>query len=297
LPSYTYRQLNRDYAYWTERRRIGVQKGGHVCGLLSHLTENGVTHNLLFDCGLGTLEAIADFCPDEFWDQPLAVFITHGHIDHHAELMVLSEIYCTRRGDPSLRSGQARRPPLPVFCTEPTFRHLERAHWYGFHDGDTLAFHSLIPNQPLEHDPYCITPIPTDHFEGAVFFVIDFPPGTPPAHRLLIAWDITTPPAVLTALHRPSLALVDATTWSAMKDWTTHAGIEELVSSGFLAGLDLTYAPARQQYGAWLVHYSGLEDPWGILSDADLKARFDAAYPHLADIVRVAARGQVWQFE
>lgn len=290
---FTYRQLNRDYAYWTERRRIGVQKGGNVCGLLSHRAEDGGVQNTLFDCGLGTLEAIADFCPDEFWDQPLAVFITHGHIDHHAELMVLSEIYCTRRGDPSLRSGQAKRPPLSVSCTEPTYRHLERTHWYGFHDGDTLAFHPLLPNQSLDHGPFRITPVPTDHFAGAVFFVIDFPPN----HRLLIAWDITTPPANLTTLLRPSLALVDATTWGALKEWTTHAGIEELVSSGFLDGLELAYAPDRQQYGAWLVHYSGLEDPWGMLTDAELKARFDAAWPRLADLVRVAGRGQVWEFE
>jgi len=286
--TFTYRQLNRDYAYWTERRCIGVQKGGHVCGLLSQRTDDGGVQNILIDCGLGTLEAIADFCPDEFWDQPLAVFITHGHIDHHAELMVLSEIYCTRRGD-----LHSKRPPLPVFCTEPTYRHLERTHWYGFHGGDTLAFHPLIPGLPHVHSPFRITPVPTDHFEGAVFLVFDFPPG----HRLLIAWDITTPPSDLTALRRPSLTLVDATTWCALKEWTTHAGLEELVSSGFLHGLELVYAPDQQQYGAWLVHYSGLEDPWGMLTDADLKARLDAAWPHLAALVRIAARGQVWEFE
>ncbi len=283
----TYRQLNKDYAYWIEKRRLGKERGGCVSGLLTHSEDGRVQQNLLFDCGLGVLEAIADFCPDEFWDQPLAVFITHGHIDHHAELMVLSEIYCARRGD--LRT---KRPPLPVFCTEPTYRHLERTHWYGFHDGDTLAFHPLSPGQPLQNGLFRITPVAVDHFEGAVFFAIDFPPG----HRLLIAWDITTPPVDLTALHRPSLAFLDATTWCAMKEWTTHAGIEELVSSGFLDNLDLTCAPDQQHYGAYLVHYSGLEDPWGMLTDAELKARFDAAYPHLAPVVRVAERGQVWKF-
>lgn len=263
-------------------------KGGHVCGLLSHSAKDGAIQNILFDCGLGALEAIADFCPDEFWDQPLAIFITHGHIDHHAELMVLSEIYCTRRDD-----LHQKRPPLSVFCTEPTYRHLDRTHWFGFNDGATLTFQLLIPDQPCQFGPFTITPIPTDHFEGSVIFAVDFPPG----HRLLIAWDITTPPADLTAFRRPSLALVDGTTLSALKEWTTHAGIEELVSSGFLDGLELAYAPEQQQYGAWLVHYSGLEDPWGMLTDADLKDRFDAAYPHLAGVVRVAGRGQRWEFQ
>lgn len=284
---FTYRQLNRDYAYWTERRRIGVLKGGNVCGLLSYSTQDGAVQNILFDCGLGALEAIADFCPDEFWDQPLAVFITHGHIDHHAELMVLSEIYCTRRGD-----LHQKRPPLSVYCTEPTYRHLERSHWYGFNDGATLAFRRLIPDQPCQLGPFTINPIPTDHFEGAVIFAVDFPP----AHRLLIAWDLTTPPTNLTALRSPSLALVDATTWCAMKEWTSHAGIEDLVATGFLDGLDLTYAPDEQRYGACLVHYSGLEDPWGMLPDAALKERFDAAYPQLSGVVRVAGRGQAWSF-
>ncbi len=285
---FTYRQLNKDYAYWIERRRLGQERGGCVSGHLACSEEGGIRQNVLFDCGLGTLEAIADFCPDAFWDQPLAVFITHGHIDHHAELMVLSEIYCTRRGD-----LHQKRPPLSVFCTEPTRRHLERTHWYGFNGGATLAFHPLVPGQPCQKGPFSITPIPTDHFEGAVIFAVDFPS----AHRLVIAWDLTTPPPPFAALHSPSLALIDATTWCAMKDWTSHAGIEELVASGFLEGLDLSYAPDRQHYGAYLVHYSGLEDPWGMLHDAGLKARFDAAYPRLSDVVRVAERGQVWQFE
>lgn len=288
LDTFSYRQLNKDYAYWTEKRRLGQIGGGCVSGLLTQHEEGRVVQHLLFDCGLGTLEAIADFCPDEFWDQPLDVFITHGHIDHHAELMVLSEIYCTRRGD--LRQP---RPPLHVFCTEPTYLHLERTHWFGFNGGNTLAFCPLSPGRTLRHGVFEIMPVATDHFEGAVLFTIDFPP----THRIVIAWDLTTPPAMHLSLRRPSLALIDATTWCAMKDWTTHAGVEELVTSGFLDGLSLEYAPTHHLYGAFLVHYSGLEDPWGMLTDSQLKARFDAAYPHLADVARVAERGQTWQFE
>ena len=57
----TYRQLNKDYAYWTEKRRIGQMRGGHVAGLLTHSEAGQVKQNILIDAGLGTLEALADF--------------------------------------------------------------------------------------------------------------------------------------------------------------------------------------------------------------------------------------------
>jgi hypothetical protein len=49
-------------------------------------------------------------------------------------------------------------------------------------------------------------------------------------------------------------------------------------------------------YGAYLVHYSGLEDPWGMLTDGQLKEKFDDTFPTLSNVVRVAGRGQQWQF-
>ena len=62
------------------------------------------------------------------------IFITHGHIDHHAELMILSEIYCQRRGKDIFDI----RPPLTVYCTAVTQKHLYNTHRFGYTDGNNI---------------------------------------------------------------------------------------------------------------------------------------------------------------
>jgi beta-lactamase family protein len=282
-----YLQLNKDYPYWTEKRRVGQLKGGHVAGLLTHRHAGQVQQNILIDAGLGTLEAIADFCEDAFWDRPLSVFITHGHIDHHAELMILSEIHCKRRA-----KAAGQRPPLQVFCTAGTFKYLFDTHRYGFTGGKTLQHQPIVANSPLTCDVFNISPLAVDHFEGAVIYSIEFG-----EQKLIIGWDIRTLPfPEIERLQRPSLALFEATTWTPMADKTGHISIEELAGTGFLARLRLQSDPAEDKYGAYLVHYSGWEDPWGMLSDRQLKEKFDASYPDLATVVRVAERGQQWHW-
>ncbi len=289
----TYCQLNKDYAYWTEKRRLGQVQGGHTAGLLTHSARGRTRLNVLIDCGLGTLEALADFREHAFWDEPLLVFITHGHIDHHAELMVLAELYCTRRGDYLSHT----RPPLEVFCTAETYQHLARVHGYGFTGGATLQHRPLIPGQGVEAGIFAITPLAVDHFEGAVIFVVEF--GRQPRHKILIGWDwrsLPLAPAEICQLRQPSLALLEAATWTAMAAQTTHCGLEPLVTTGFLDRLELDYTPERERYGAYLVHYSGWEDPGGALTDEALKAKFDDTFPAYASLVRVAGRGQEWVF-
>ena len=286
-----YCQLNKDYAYWTEKRRIGQNKGGHVAGLLSHYAAGRVRQNILIDAGLGTLEALADLRDDGFWDEPLQVFITHGHIDHHAELMILSEIYCKRRG----QHIHDVRPPLPVFATGETHQHLERTHWYGFKGGQTLKACLIQPDSWQRTGVFELLPVAVDHFEGAVIYTIQF--GLTRPHKIVIGWDMTSLPLNRMALLQdPSLALIESTTFTPLAQYTGHTSLEELVTSGFLSQMQLEYLPDQEKYGAYLVHYSGWEDPWGMLTDDQLKAKFDALYPSLSDVVRVAGRGQRWQF-
>jgi len=286
-----YRQLNKDYAYWIEKRRIGQQKGGHVAGLLSYVEAGQVKQNILFDAGLGTLEALADQLDDSFWDEPLAVFITHGHVDHHAELMILSEIYCQRRG-PHIYDI---RPPLRVFCTTATHKYLEQTHRYGYHGGNTLKHCAVTAGQPVQVGLFDILPLAVDHFKGAVIYRIEF--ELLKHHRIIIGWDLKTLPMEhLEQLRRPSLAFVEATTWTPLADDTGHTSIEDLASSGFLDGLQLQFQPEQEKYGAYLVHYSGWEDPWGMLTDAQLKQQFDETYPLLSNTIRVAKRDQQWKF-
>lgn len=285
-----YRQLNKDYAYWIEKRRMGQDKGGHVAGLLTHVEGEQVKQNILFDCGLGTLEGLADQCDDSFWDDPLTIIITHGHIDHHAELMVLSEIYCQRRGKDMFDI----RPPLSVYCTAETQKHLHGTHKYGYTDGNSLRHQLLEADKPVQCGSFSILPIAVDHFEGAVIFVVTF--ALDQSHKILIGWDMTTLPLQNDQVQNPSLALIEATTWTSMSAASGHTSVEDLVTSGFLDQLQLRYQPEQEKYGAYLVHYSGWEDVWGMLTDRQLKDRFDETYPSLADVVRPAKRGQQWHF-
>lgn len=286
-----YRQVNKDYAYWIEKRRLGQHKGGHVCGLLTHLEGEQVKQNILIDAGLGTIEGLADLGDDSFWDAPLVVFITHGHIDHHAELMVLAEIYCTRRG----ADIHDVRPPLPVFCTAETQAHLYNTHRYGYTGGQTLRHRLLEAGSPVRYDIFNITPLAVDHFEGAVIFTVAF--GQTRRHKIVIGWDMTTLPLdQISCLQGPSLALLEATSWNALAEVIGHTSVEDLVTSGFLEQLRLQVAPDRELYGAYLVHYSGWEDPEGILTDRQLKEKIDRNFPALADVLRIASRGQQWRF-
>ena len=287
----TYRQLNKDYAYWTEKRRLGQTRGGQVSGLLTHRVADVVQQNILFDAGLGTLEAIADFCDDAFWDEPLAIFITHGHIDHHAELMILSEIYCQRRG----QSIYDIRPPLLVYCTDETQVHLYNTHRYGYSGGNTLQHVTIGSGTKVMQDVVGITPLAVDHFEGALIYVIEF--GAERPHKIIIGWDLTSLPwQYLDTLRAASLALFEATTWQSMAAETGHSSVEDLASSGFLAQLQLRHKPAQALFGAYFVHYSGWEDPDGMLTDDQVKQKFDIQYPKLANLVRMAQRGQRWDW-
>ncbi len=286
-----YRQINKDYAYWIEKRRFGQEKGGHVAGLLSYLEDGEVKQNILIDSGLGTIEGLADCVDDSFWDEPLDIFITHGHIDHHAELMIISEIYCQRRG----KNIYDIRPPVSVYCTADTHIHLDRTHWWGYRGGKTLQYKEIKAMQPVKHGPFSIIPLPVDHFVGAVLFLIEFTLTRP--YKIVIGWDTTTLPLEHTpVMQAPSLMLLDATSWHGMAAEIGHSGIEDLVSTGYLDKLQLHYQPEMHRYGAYFVHYSGWEDPEGALSDEALKEKFDTHYPTLANVVRVAERGQQWDF-
>ena len=286
-----YRQVNKDYAYWIEKRRLGQQKGGHVSGLLTHLQDGQVKQNILIDTGLGTIESLADLCDDSFWDDPLLVLITHGHIDHHAELMILAEIYCTRRG----KDIYDVRPALPVYCTAETQKHLFNTHRYGYTAGETLQHCLIEPDSKVQLDVFNVTSLAVDHFEGAVIFSIEF--GEKKKSKILIGWDMTTLPLEnIQMLQDPSLALIEATTWSDMADEIGHTSVEDLMQSGFLEQLNLKFMPEMEMYGAYLVHYSGREDPWGMLTDKQLKEKIDATFPELSELVQVAQRGQQWGF-
>jgi hypothetical protein len=253
---------------------------------LTHVSGDGsVATNILFDAGLGTIEGLSDLA--EFsWQWPLEVFLTHGEADHHAELTVLSELWCRRE-------AATPRDPLRVHGTEETLQIVRRMHAHGL-DGDrTLEPITISPPGPVPVGIFQIHVIEVDHFPGSVIYVVEFF-----EHKILIGWDLKTLPDPDThaILKRPSLALLEANTWSALSSRTGHTSVEELVSSRFLHKLEAPQ-PSGGHHGVYLVHYGGREDPEGPLSDRGLAEKFRAAYPDLAATVDVAQRGEAWTFD
>ncbi len=293
--SIVFQQVNKDHAYWSEKRNVGQTRGGHTAGLLTHKRDdNGVT-NVLFDAGLGTIDGLNDLS-DFSWQWPLQVFITHGHIDHHAELMVLSELWCKREASP--------RQPLLVRTTERTFDCIQPVHSYGFAGGNTLSFARIVPgtaekpSPPVEVGIFRVFALCVDHFPGSVIYVVEAA-----GHKIIVGWDMKTllNPKDYPILKNPSLALLEANTWSALSQRTGHTSVEDLVDNGsfkFIQSLDAALPdPAQDCHGVYLVHYGGGEDPGGAMSDAQLANRFKTTYPGLATLVNVAKRGQSWTFK
>ena len=278
-----YQQINKDHAFWSEKRRLGAQRGGNTAGLLTHVAGGAAVTSLLFDAGLGTIDGLCDLTQFE-WTWPLEVVLTHAHADHHAELQILSELWCTRAGP--------RRAALRVRAQQPTLDRVVPAHPRGFGDGHTLSAVPITPGVTERAGIFAITGIGVDHMPGATIYAVEFG-----REKILIVWDMKSPPNVgeYPVLHRPSLTLVDCNTWSSLSARTGHTSAEDLVSSGFLRDLRVDEA-AGTRCGISLVHYSGAEDPGGPMSDGELAQKFRREYPDLAPWVNVAARGQCWTF-
>lgn len=280
-----YQQVNKDHAFWSEKRRHGQRGGGHTSGLLTHLIDGTAVTNLLFDVGLGTIEGLCDLAAFR-WDWPLDIFLTHAHIDHHAELTLLAEQWC-------VRGAAERRGPVSVRATELTLNAVIPTHAHGFGAGHTLNPVSVTPERTQTVGVFRVSALAVDHFPGAVIYVVEFG-----RNKIIIGWDLKTPPSPVEhpVLLRPSLALLEANTWTAQSAHTGHTSVEELVESGFLRELRVAEASGAR-HGIYLVHYSGYEDPGGALSDQEMALRFEREYPEYSGWVGAAARGQSWRFE
>ncbi len=276
---------------------MGQTIGGHTAALLTYFQDDVAIHSILFDAGLGTIQGLTELSLFS-WEWPLEVLLTHGHPDHHLELMILSEIWCKRLKPTSVPT---KRAPLLVHCTgadntEGTFQYVFPVHKYGFTAGNTLK-QMPVSSGPFGVGNFTIQAIDVDHFPGSVIYVVEF--GGSHRHKIVIGWDMKTLPNLAdprthSILERPSLALLEANTWEPLSARTGHTSVTDLVQSGFIAGLRPIIGP--EQYGVFLVHYGGGEDTGGTIADAELEARFRATWPSLAPTVGVARRGQTWTF-
>lgn len=278
-----YQQINKDHAYWTERTADHKSKGGHTSGLLSHVSPEGeVIDNILFDAGLGTIAGLCEL--DRFeWTWPLDVFITHGHPDHHLELLILSELWCRRL-------PEEKKRPLKVFCTERTFDWINPAHSFAFSEkgGNTLRCVRIDTGEPVKRGIFTLHAVKANHFPGSVIYIVEFG-----RKKIVIGWDIgkLPDPDKDPVLKSPSLALIEATTWKPLLEKTGHTSIHDLFETDFLRKMNVSTDTDAEEYGVYFVHYGGG------LPDDKLLDRIRIKYPDSVGIVGgIARKGQSWMF-
>ena len=90
---------------------LGTGSGGNLSvGSAAACLENNSQPSLLIDCGPGTLNAYAERYHEAL---PKAIFITHAHIDHIADLEILT-----------VRARLTNVPPIPLFVPVSLIRTL-----------------------------------------------------------------------------------------------------------------------------------------------------------------------------
>jgi len=104
--------VNKDHAYWWEKRDVGQLVGGNTSALITHIRDGDILTSVLIDAGFGTITGLLDLSAFS-WSWPMEVLVTHGHIDHHAELMALSELWCKRYRPTRSSRAPSFPPPKP----------------------------------------------------------------------------------------------------------------------------------------------------------------------------------------
>ncbi len=242
------------------------------CSVLLRAAASGrIALHLLFDAGLGVVNRLLDWAARGGPQIVDAVFLTHPHLDHYAELdRLANSLQRARRlqGDESWR--------LPVYCTAPcaaqafgergAFAWLAVPGRYG-----RITHHPVTPCRPVrfpvEDAAVTVTPVSVYHgptAPGAVIYVVE---GA--GRKVIFAWDVlrvveepevpseaeravhvTALPAVQAGLVRDAdLLFLDANTWHPHPA-TGHLSMVE----------GLALARAWRPRRLYWTHYGGHED-------------------------------------
>jgi hypothetical protein len=225
--------------------------------------------HLLFDVGLGVVNSLEAGSGETGSTDVDALFLTHPHLDHYAELDRLAH---GLRGSHRARGDKDFR--LPVYCTNPCAERVlgpgGAFYWVAAKDGPAIH-RPIAPCEPVEFSvagvTVTVTPVSVYHgpfAQGAVIYVVQGcgkkvifgwdllrlveAPEQPQEHEQ--AMSVRALPVEHAGLVRDAdVVLLDSTTWQP-RPQMGHISI--------LEGLALTQAwRTRRLY--W-VHYSGNED-------------------------------------
>lgn len=134
---------------------------GRACA--GYLLTSGDT-KVLLDCGNGVLSNLGKLVDPTHLS---AVFVSHGHIDHYADIFGLQ---AALRYAPS-----GPMPPLPLYVPEGLFPHMQEA--LGGRSAEELAnafeVHDLREGETIAVGPIRLTPRHAEHVGIAFSFLID----------------------------------------------------------------------------------------------------------------------------
>lgn len=167
---------------------------GRACA--GHLVQEGDTAVLL-DCGNGVLSNLGTLIDPTHL---AAVFVTHGHIDHFADVYALQS---------ALRyAPTGPMPPLPLYTPAGLFPRMQAA--LGEHGAAELAaafeVHELEAGETVAVGRLRLTPQPVDHVGAAFALVVESGHA-----RFCYTSDSKLTEAVLAAAQGASLLLAEAT--------------------------------------------------------------------------------------
>lgn len=167
---------------------------GRACA--GHLLRSGDTL-LLLDCGNGVLSNLGRVLDPTALS---AVFITHAHVDHFADIYAL---------EAALRYAPAGSlPPLPLYLPAGLFELMKGALTeHGARElAEAFEVHELVSGQPVRIGGLTVTPRPVDHVGLTFALVADDGDA-----RLCYTSDTRIGDAVRDAARGASVLLADAT--------------------------------------------------------------------------------------
>lgn len=178
---------------------------GRACA--GHLVQSGTT-NVLLDCGNGVLSNLGKLIDPTCL---AAVFVTHGHVDHFADVYALQA---------ALRyAPTGPMPPLPLYVPPGLFPRMQAV--LGEHGARELAgayrVHELEPGAAVQIAELSVTPYPVDHVAEAFALVVEAGGA-----RLCYTSDTKLGEAVTLAASGASVLLAEATLPPAFEGMAPH---------------------------------------------------------------------------
>lgn len=223
---------------------------GHACAGYLVSTENT---NVLLDCGNGSLANLACVLDPTLLD---AVFVTHPHVDHFADIYALQ---AALRYAPS-----GAMPPLPLYLPEGLFARMGAVLSTRGAAELASAFtpHDLAEAVPVRVGDLTVTPLPVEHVSPTYALRVEAD-----GVRLAYTADCMPGEAAERAAEGASLLVADATLPPAYEGRAPHmtssqaaglaarAGARTLVLSHLWPSVDreAAAADARERFGGRVI--------------------------------------------